>query len=171
MAGINKPSLREEFDTAKAQFERLCTGVKWWWPPGPVDGGAVGATDGRIHAKTQRTSKHPGKPASEPPKDDTAVTRTGGKGNSQPNAHSGNTRTIETTQVVAVDQCDTCGEDLSGTPCQGHERPTRIDNGFAKVMSYLDTEVEPCPRGQVQTKRCFLVDRQDTCCKSRQRAP
>ncbi len=107
----------------------------------------------------------PANPPPSPPKDDTAVTRTGGKGkgNSQPYAHSGNTRTIETTQVVAVDQCDTCGEDLSGTPCQGHERPTRIDNGFEKVMSHLDTEVEPCPRGQVQTKRRFLVDRQGTC--------
>lgn len=93
------------------------------------------------------------------------MTRTGtkGKGKSQHNAHSGNTRTIETTQVVDGDQCDTCGEDLSGMPCQGHETRTRIDSVLKKVMSHLDTEVKQCPRGQVQTKRRFLADRQGAC--------
>ncbi len=30
-------------------------------------------------------------------------------------------------------------------------------------LERLGTEVKPCPRGQVQTQRCFLADRQDAC--------
>ncbi|WP_419632709.1 hypothetical protein, partial [Thiolapillus sp.] len=30
-----------------------------------------------------------------------------------------NTRTVETVHASPVSQCETCGEDLSKTPCQG----------------------------------------------------
>ena len=69
--------------------------------------------------------------------DETAITRPGskGKGPSQNGAPSSNTRTIETVQIAPVNQCGTCGEDLSDTPCQGHERRTRIDIIF-ELESY-----------------------------------
>ena len=165
MAGINKQSLREAFDTVKAQFEHLCTDGKI-----VVAGRALcpsmlmlfGVLMAVFMERRTKPASTPANPPSSTPKDDTAMTPTGakGKGKSQHNAHSDNTRTIETTQVVDVDPC---GEDLSGTSCQGHETRTHIDSVFKKVMSHLDTRVQQCPRCQVQTKRRFLTDRQGAC--------
>ena len=53
--------------------------------------------------------------------DDTAITHPGA--NSKGNKHNAiccdNTRTVETVHASPVSQCETCGEDLSKTPCQG----------------------------------------------------
>jgi len=168
MAGINKQSLREEFDTVKAQFEHPCTDGKIVVAGRALCPSMLMLFEVLRAVFMERRTKPASTPANPPPstpKDDTAVTRTGakGKGKSQHNAHSGNTRTIETTQVVDADPCDTCGEDLNGTSCQGHETRTRIDSVFKKMMIHLDTKVQQCPRCQVQTKRRFLADRQGAC--------
>uniref|UniRef100_UPI003AF7D22B hypothetical protein n=1 Tax=Thiolapillus sp. TaxID=2017437 RepID=UPI003AF7D22B len=44
-----------------------------------------------------------------------------------------NTRTVETVHASPVSQCETCGEDLSKTPCQGVARRTRIDIIFEQA--------------------------------------
>jgi len=50
------------------------------------------------------------------------------------------------------------------SPHNAHCGNTRtIDSAFEKVMSHLDTKVQPCPRCQVQTKRRCLADRPGAC--------
>ena len=164
MATVNKQSLREEFDTLKARFEQLCAAGKM-------------SEDSRTLFQTllmlfellmavfmeKRTTKDNGNsslPSSQTEKDDTATTRSGakGKGKSHNDLRSGNTRTVETTQVVKVNQCQSCGEDLSEAPCQGHERRTRIDILFEKVVSHVDAEIKQCPHCQAQSKGRFPAD-------------
>ncbi len=41
--------------------------------------------------------------------------------------------------------CDICGVELSKTPCQGHERRTKIDSVFEKVVEHIDAEIKQCP--------------------------
>ncbi len=164
MASVNKQSLREEFDTLKARFEHLCGEGKM-------------AAESRalfqamlmlfellmavfMERRTAKDTTNSSLPSSQTPKDDTAATQPGakGKGKAQNDARSTNTRTIETAQVAEVNACEACGEDLSNTPCLGHERRTRIDIIFEKVVSHVDAEIKQCPRCQTQTKGSFPAD-------------
>ena len=113
-----------------------------------------------MEKRTAKDTTNSSKPSSQTPKDDTAATQPGakGKGKSQNETRSGNTRTIETTQVAEVNQCETCGEDLSKTPCLGHERRTKIDIIFEKNVTHVDAEIKLCHRCQTQTKGNFPAD-------------
>ena len=160
MASVNKASLREEFDTLKGEFERLCAN-------------GTMAEDSRalfqallmlfevlmavfMEKRTAKNSRNSSLPPSQTPKDDTAShSKTNAKGKGDNAARCGNTRTVETIELSCVDGCETCGEDLSDTPCQGHERRTRIDIVFEKVLSHVDAEIKRCPRCQAQNKGAF----------------
>jgi len=164
MPSVNKQSLREEFDTIKAQFEHLCTEGKM-------------GSDSRalfqamlmlfellmavfMERHTTKDSKNSSKPSSQTSKDETAAVQLGskGKGKVQSNARSVNSRTVETVQVAKVRACEICGEDLSKTPCVGHERRTKIDIIFEKVFSHVDAEIKQCPTCQARTKGSFPAD-------------
>ncbi len=164
MASINKQSLREEFATLKGRFERLCAEGKM-------------AAESRalfqamlmlfellmavfMEKRTAKDTTNSSKPSSQTPKDDTAATQPGAKGKGKPQneTRSGNTRTIETTQLAEVNQCETCGEDLSKRPCLGHERRTKIDIIFEKNVTHVDAEIKRCHRCQTQTKGHFPAD-------------
>jgi hypothetical protein len=164
MASVNKASLREEFDTLKARFEGLC-----------ADGKVPSESRALFEAllmlfellmavfmekRTTKDSTNSSKPSSQTSKDETALTRSGthGKGKAQNDLRSGNTRTVESVQVAEINACERCGEDLSGTPCQGRERRTKIDIIFEKVVSHVDAEIKHCPQCQAQTKGRFPQD-------------
>ena len=164
MSSVNKKSLREEFDTLKAQFERLCTEDKM----GSESRALVQAMlmlfellmAVFMERRTTKDSKNSSKPSSQTPKDETAASQPGakGKGKEQNNARSGNTRTVETVQVAEVHACETCGYYLSNTPCDAHERRTKIDIIFEKVVSHVDAEIKQCPACQARTKGRFPAD-------------
>jgi len=164
MSSVNKQSLREELDTLKAQFERLCAEGKM-------------ASESRalfqamltlfnllmavfMERVTTKDSRNSSKPSSQTPEDDTATGRPGAKGKGKPqnNARCDNTRTVQTVQVAEVLVCETCGEDLSNTPCVGHERRTKIDIIFEKVLCHVDAEIKHCPRCEARTKGRFPAD-------------
>lgn len=164
MATVDKTSLREEFDALKGQFQRLS-----------ADGKVSDESRTLIQAllmlfevlmavfmerRTTKTHRNSGIPTSQTEKDETAASRPGthGKGKPQNDARSGNTRTVETVQVIEVNACETCGEDLSKTRCQGHERRTRIDIVFEKVVTHVDAEIKRCPHCQAQTRGHFPAD-------------
>jgi transposase len=164
MATVDKQSLREEFDTLKATFERLC-----------ADGKMAAESRALFKAmlmlfevlmavfmekRTPKDNSNSSLPSSQTAKEDNTATQPGakGKGKSQNDALCGNTRTVETVQIAAVNQCGICGEDLSDTPCQGHERRTRIDIIFEKVVSHVDAEIKQCPQCRAQTKGRFPAD-------------
>ena len=164
MASVNKQSLREEFDTLKARFERLCT-----------DGQMAAESRALFQAMlmlfevlmavfmerhTTKDNSNSSKPSSQTPKDDTAITRAGanGKGKAHNEARCANTRTVETVQVAEVNECESCAEDLSNTAPVGHERRTRIDIIFEKVVSHVDAQIKSCPQCGAQTKGQFPAD-------------
>lgn len=164
MATVNKQSLREEFDTLKGEFERLSAEGKM-----PVESRALFKALLMLfevlmavfmEKRTAKDSRNSSKPSSQIDKDETAVTRAGtrGKGQPQNGERSDNTRTVEVVQVASVDQCDTCGEDLSRTPCAGHERRTRIDIVFEKVVTHIDAEIKRCPACQARIRGIFPSD-------------
>ena len=64
----------------------------------------------------------------------------------------GNTRTIEAVQTSPITPCETCGEDLSKTPCQKFERRTRIDIIFEKGVTHVDAEIRQCPQCRTRNK-------------------
>ena len=164
MASVNKQSLREEFDTLKARFEALA-----------ADGKMAAESRALFQAmlmlfevlmavfmekRTAKDNSNSNLPSSQSAKEDDTATRPGSntKGKAQNDARAGNTRTIETVQVAPVTVCESCGEDLSDTPCHGHERRTRIDIIFEKVVSHVDAEIKQCPHCQAHTKGRFPAD-------------
>jgi len=164
MSSVNKQSLREEFDALKGQFEHLCTEGKMS-PESRALFQAMLMLFELLMAvfmerRTTKDSKNSSKPSSQTAKDDTAVGQPGakGKGKAENNVRSGNTRTVETVQVAEVHVCETCGEDLGNTRCQGHERRTKIDIIFEKVVSHVDAEIKQCPRCEARTKGHFPAD-------------
>jgi transposase len=164
MATVNKQSLREEFDTLKGEFERLSAEGKM-----PLESRALFKAMLMLfevlmavfmEKHTAKDSRNSSKPSSQTPKDETTVTRAGSKGKGQPQngARCGNTRTVEVVRVASVHQCDTCGEDLGQVPCEGHERRTRIDIIFEKVVTHIDAEIKHCPACQARTRGVFPTD-------------
>ena len=164
MSSVNKQSLREEFDTMKAQFEHLCAEGKM----GPDSRALFQAMlmlfellmAVFMEKRTIKNNRNSSKPSSQTSKDETASVQLGGKskGMVQNNARSGNSRTVETVKIAEVCVCETCGEDLSKTRCVGHERRTKIDIIFEKVVSHVDAEIKQCPACQARTKGCFPAD-------------
>lgn len=164
MASVNKQSVREEFDTLKARFERLCADD----PMAPESRALFQALlmlfevlmAVFMERRTAKDSTNSSKPSSQTAKDDTAITRAGanGKGKVHNAARGANTRTVETVQVSEVTVCESCGEDLSDIPSHGQERRTRIDIIFEKVVSHVDAQIKHCPQCRAQTKGQFPAD-------------
>jgi len=161
MPRVNKQSLREEFDTLKGRFEQLV-----------AEGKMAGESRALVEAlvmllelliavflekHTPKTSANSGKPSSQTPSDETTITRPGrhGKGKALDQAHSANTRTVETVHLSEVTFCEHCGEDLGQVPCHGHERRTRIDIVFEKVVTHLDAQIKHCPQCRAPTRAPF----------------
>ena len=69
-----------------------------------------------------------------------------------------NRRTYETVSIAGVETCNGCGEDLSETVCLGHERRTKIDIVFEKVIEHVDAEIKQCPHCHHTTKGHFPAD-------------
>ena len=109
---------------------------------------------------TAKGSRNSSIPPSQTGKDETAVTRPGGKGKgvTQNDARSRHSRTVTTTEVVTVDACANCGADLGDTPSQSRQRRTRIDILFEKVVHHVDAQVKDCPRCQQRTTAQFPAD-------------
>jgi len=161
MASVNKQSLREEFATLKGQFERLS---------------AEGKVNAEIRALVQallmlfelimavfmekttpKNSSNSGIPPSQTDKDETTPPQTGakGKGKNDNDERPENIRSVETVTIAKVDTCETCGADLSDTPCHEQERRTLIDILFEKVESHVDAEIKECPHCHTRNKGTF----------------
>jgi len=163
MPSLNKQSLREEFDQLKGEFGRLSQ-----------EGKITAESHTLFHAmimlfelliavfmerQTKKDTRNSSLPSSQTDPDETS-SRPGpkGKGKRHNGALAGNTRTVETTQVAKVTDCECCGEDLDDTPVSGHERRTKIDIIFEKVVSHVDAEIKVCPRCKTHNKGRFPAD-------------
>ena len=54
--------------------------------------------------------------------------------------------THEPNRALKLSEARICGEDLTDTPCLHHERRTKIDIVFEKVVEHVDAELKQCPR-------------------------
>jgi len=131
MPSVNKQSLRQEFDQLRMRFDNLST-------EGKISPEASALIQAMImlfelliavfmEKNTRKNNRNSSIPSSQTEKDTTAVTGTNGKGKKQNDALSGNTRTVETTQVAKVKDCEFCGEALDDIAVTSHERRTKID--------------------------------------------
>ncbi len=115
MASVDKKSLRDEFAALEAQFEQLSS-------EGKITPDSCALFQGLLmlvrlmmavfmEKTTKKDNRNSSKPSSQTPKDETSTTQAGSKskGTAQNDAVSDNTRTIETTELVEVDTCDTGG--------------------------------------------------------------
>lgn len=161
MPTVDKASVREQLESLKGQYERLCA-------EGQL------AAEGRalfqalltlievvvaafMEKRTPKTSRNSGLPPSQTAKEAQPPTRAGtqGKGPQPDTPHPPNARTIETVALAPVATCAGCGEDLRSTATVEHERRTRIDIIFEKTLEHVDAEIKHCPHCQAQTKGAF----------------
>jgi transposase-like protein len=161
VASVNKESLREEFGALQSRFAQL-----------RADGKITAESSALVEAllmllkvlmavfmerNTPKNSTNSSKPASQTPKDETAITRPGthGKGKVLSETRSANTRTVESYEVSKVSFCEECGEDLHKVRCKGHERRTQIDIVFEKVVTHIDAEIKCCPHCGTEARGSF----------------
>ena len=165
MASLDKTSVREEVNRLKADFNRLSA-------EGKISSETQAIMNSLfmiielilaifLERSTKKDSKNSSKPSSQTEKDESALSRTGsnGKGKSENKDQAKNTRIKETVTISQVLTCDICAQDLSGVPCIDHERRTKIDIVFEKVVDHIDAEVKRCPACNASVKGLFPSDR------------
>ena len=164
MATVNRESVREEAERIKSEFARISKSKK-------IDSEYQLLFHSMLmlinlliaiflEKTTTKNTKNSSRPSSQTEKDESAITHVGakGKGKAESNTTANNTRTIESVTLAKVIQCDICGQDLSKTACSHHERRTKIDIVFEKVVLHVDAEVKHCGQCDATVKGQFPSD-------------
>jgi hypothetical protein len=165
MASLDKTSVKDEVNRLKADFDRL-------GKEGKVTSESQAIMNSLfmiielilaifLERSTNKNSKNSSKPSSQTDKDESALSHAGsnGKGKRENKDQAKNTRVKETVTISQVLTCDVCAEDLSKVSCIDHERRTKIDIVFEKVIDHVDAEVKRCPTCAATTKGLFPSDR------------
>ena len=164
MANIDKLSVRNEVSRLRADFEQLCT-----------EGTITSETRVLMNSMfmivelilsiflektTKKDSKNSSKPSSQTQKDESSLSHPGSnsKGKLENESRAKNTRVKEIVTLSKARTCEVCGEDLTGTPSIKHERRTKIDIVFEKVVEHMDAEVKQCPTCHSTVKGQFPAD-------------
>lgn len=151
MPTVNKQSVREEFDRLKLEFKKLSDKNKISSESAVLFNGLMMLLNLMfaifLEKATKKNSKNSSLPPSQTQKDETSksTSKTNTKGKPEKTTTAANTRTVETIEVVTLDWCPDCGENLNKIPCSGHERRTRIDIIFEKTVEHVDAEIKKCP--------------------------
>ncbi len=164
MANIDKTSVRDEVGKVKEEFEKL------------QKAGSVSpevATLMRsmlmimelilsifLERKTRKNNRNSSILSSQTEKDESTpkVTGSNSKEKLENKTTARNTRINEKVSVSHVYACDRCGEDLEKVPVKRHERRTKIDIVFEKVIDHIDAEIKQCPSCSSNTKGSFPAD-------------
>jgi transposase len=163
MATVNKTSVREEVDRVKQEFEQLCSAGKVTPEVKVVMNSLLLVVELILsiflEKKTRKNSKNSSLPPSQTEPDETATGDSGGKGKGKNvSGEISNTRVIETVTTAEATTCDVCGNALDDVPCHEHERRTKIDIVFEKVVEHIDAEIKQCPNCGARVKGCFPKD-------------
>ena len=147
MASVNRESLRRSFDEQKRTFERLKR-------DGAMTPESIALIDALMtllelliavfmEKTTTKTGRNSGLPSSRAPQDETARGAPGarGRGPKENAAAAANTRVVTGREESVVEQCWSCGADLAGAACAGHERRTLIDIVFETVEHHVDAQI------------------------------
>ncbi len=165
MASLDKTSAREEVDRLKAEFEQLSRDGKVTPETGALFKSLLLIVDLILsiflERQTRKTSKNSSLPPSQSDKDETSLSRSRPAAKARQDRGSytvANHRRVETTTVSTVDTCGVCGNPLGGVECTGHERRTKIDIVFEKVVEHVDAELKQCPECNSTVKGLFPLD-------------
>jgi transposase len=163
MASLDKTSVREEVGRLKADFEQLCR-------EGKVASETVALLKSLflivelilsifLERQTRKTNKNSSIPSSQTDHDETSLSS--GRNSAKrrfSTATVANHRSVETVTVSTVDSCEICGSPLDGVECLGHERRTKIDIVFEKVVEHVDAQIKQCPECATTVKGLFPAD-------------
>ncbi len=164
MASLDKTTVRREIDRLKADFEALEKAGKVTAETQAVMSSLFMIVELILSIFLERTTRKDSTNSSLPPsqtdKDASSLLTAGpqGKGKQFDLRRAKNTRTVETVTVSEVTTCDVCGEPLTETVCTRHERRTKIDIVFEKVVEHVDAEVKECPQCHATVKGHFPAD-------------
>jgi hypothetical protein len=113
-----------------------------------------------LEKTTKKDNKNSSIPSSQTEKDESSLGHQGnnGKGKNENDTRAKNTRVRENVSISTVSFCDICAEDLTDVPCTHHERRTKIDIVFEKVVEHVDAEVKLCPACEATVKGKFPAD-------------
>lgn len=165
MASLDKTSVKDEVGRLKADFDRLGSEGKVSSEIQAIMNSLFMIIELILAIFLERTTKKNGKnsniPSLQTEKNDSALSHSGsnGKGKSENKDQAKNTRVKETVTIAQVLTCDVCAQDLSDVPCIDHERRTKIDIVFEKVVDHIDAEIKRCPACHATVKGLFHSDR------------
>jgi transposase len=163
MASLDKTSVREEVGRLKADFEQLCREGKVTHETTALFKSLFLIVELILsiflERQTRKTSKNSSLPSSQTDHDETSLSHPGRSGKRQfSTAAVTNHRSVETVTVSTVESCDICGSPLDGVECLGHERRTKIDILFEKVVEHVDAQIKQCPECASTVKGLFPAD-------------
>lgn len=162
MPTINKESLRDQFSQAKQSAKELIAAGKV-----PAETQLLINTlltllelviAVFLEKVTKKTKANSGIPPSETSQTEDKKQPSPGsnpKGSQSQESNFSNSRTIETIDLVTVDSCNVCGNNLQDQPVDAVERRTRIDLHFVKVVEHQDVEIKTCSCCNTKTKGVF----------------
>jgi len=163
MASLNKTSVRSQVDKLKNDYEQLCSDGKVAAEVRVIMSSMLMIIELILVIFLERTTKKNSNNSSIPPsqteKDNSSLPDTGSnsKGKRTGGETVRNRRTIETNTIASVDYCNVCGINLENVACT-HERRTKIDIVFEKVVEHVDAEIKQCPSCERTVKGKFPVD-------------
>jgi len=161
MASLDKTSVRTEVSRLKTDFEQLCAEGKITSESKALMMSMFMIVELILSIFLEKTTKKDNKnssiPSSQTGKEESSLSHQGsnGKGKKENDTLAKNTRVHEQVTVSTVSFCDVCAEDLTDIPCTHHERRTKIDIIFEKVVEHVDAEVKQCPTCKTTVKGKF----------------
>ena len=164
MASLDKTSVRAEVSRLKTDFENLCAEGKITSESKALMISMFMIVELILSIFLEKTTKKDNKnssiPSSQTEKDESSLGHQGnnGKGKNENDTRAKNTRVRENVSISTVSFCDICAEDLTDVPCAHHERRTKIDIVFEKVVEHVDAEVKQCPACKATVKGKFPTD-------------
>jgi transposase len=165
MSSIDKDSVREQFNSIKSTFDELQKENK----VSPEIRAMMSSLfflfelimSIFLEKKTKKNNQNSSIPSSQTDKDESTPPETQGKhskGNKTDGRSVNNLKVKKTVTLIEVNECSDCGEDLTNTPCSEHERRTKIDIVFEKVIEHFDTEIKSCPTCDTKVQAPFPND-------------
>jgi transposase len=164
MASLDKTSVRTEVSRLKTDFENLCAEGKITSESKALMLSMFMIVELILSIFLEKTTKKDNKnssiPSSQTEKDESSLGHQGnnGKGKNENDTRAKNTRVRENVSISTVSFCDICAEDLTDVLCTHHERRTKIDIVFEKVVEHVDAEVKQCPACEATVKGKFPAD-------------
>jgi len=161
---VNTRSAREELDFLRSEYDRLSSSGKVSAEVKLLIQSMFMLFEVLVSVFLEKTTRKNFKNSSLPPsqteKDESAKTTVGSKskGKEENLDRFSNSRTVEKTRAAKVNDCSICGEDLRDVPCKGHERRSKIDLIFEKVVEHVDAEIKDCPSCHSEVKGEFPAD-------------